>query len=145
MKMFAVLAGAVVMSLSACSDDDAPQVPAGAEIADNGTMTLPDNAASMPAAPTASGPGTAFGLTRQQLEDADLVDAANATLGEVERVETDAQGNVNGLVVETEGSGPDRKVLVPLDGLSAVAMGDDWNLRAPDLTRERMIAMPEIR
>lgn len=137
----------LLAGLSACGgDDSAEQVPAGTEIADNGVAVAPpatmtDNRV----APTATGAGTAFGLTGDQLDDADLVNATGARLGEVETVETDAQGNANALIVEIEGVSPDRRVRLPLTGLTAVANGDDWNLRSPDLTRERLVAMPDVR
>lgn len=137
----------MLAGLSACGGDDTvEQVPADTEIAENGVAVAPPAAMTGDRkAPTATGKGTAFGLTSDQLDDTELVDAAGAKLGEVETVETDAQGNTNALIVEIEGVSPDRRVRLPLTGLAAVANGDDWNLRSPDLTRERLIAMPEVR
>ncbi|MFV0623874.1 hypothetical protein ACBY01_07680 [Sphingomonas sp. ac-8] len=133
-------------ALAACSDE-APekkdaQLPVGTRITDNGVVEAPP-IGSAPTIPTATGVGTAFGLTTQQLQDADLLDGANAKLGEVERVTTDAQKNVNGLVVEIEAE-PDREVLLPLTGLEPVAVGDHWHLRAQNLTREQLLTLPKV-
>lgn len=142
-SIFVLLAAA---TLAACSDDkpdkkDA-QLPVGTRITDNGVVEAPPKG-SAPTIPTATGVGTAFGLSTKQLEDADLLDAANAKLGEVERVTVDAQKNVNGLVIEIDAD-PDREVLLPLTGLEPVAVGDHWHLRAKTLTREQLLTLPKV-
>lgn len=126
--------------LAACSQE-APQAPAGAEIAANGAVSVP--AATPPALPSATGPGTAFGLTTRQIEDADLVDASGAALGNVERVVTDASGTITALVVELDDTDPDRLVQLPVTGLTAIADGEDWNLRTT-ATRDQLVAMPAV-
>ncbi|CAN7226037.1 PRC-barrel domain-containing protein [Phenylobacterium sp. LjRoot219] len=64
----------------------------------------------------------ALGLTRGQLEDADLVDLSGREIGEVEGVVTDADGRIIGLLVELDQRDPtpDKLVQIPLDGLKAV-------------------------
>ena len=135
-------------ALAGCSDNDstANQValPVGTQIADNGVVEAPPTG-SAPTIPTASGAGTAFGMTREQLEDADLLGAGNAKLGEVDRVTTDAQGSVNGLVVEIDSEPEDREVLLPLKGIEPVAVGNKWHLRASALTREQLLTLPEVK
>jgi hypothetical protein len=134
-------------ALAACSNDtpETNQValPVGTQIADNGVVAAPPQG-SEPNIPVATGIGTAFGLTRQQLEDAELLGANNAELAEVERATTDAQGNVNGLVVEIDAE-PDRTVLLPLKGLEPVAVNGQWHLRAKTLTREQLLTLPEVK
>ena len=63
-------------------------------------------------------------------------------LGEVERVVRDDDDAVIGLIVEVEDSNPDRFVQVPLDGLSSIRDGDDWNLQG-DMTRDQLAALPD--
>ena len=93
--------------------------------------------------PSASGPGTAFGLTTKQIEDADLVDVSGKDLGDIHRVETDASGNIDAVIVEIADTDPDRFVRLPLTRLTAVADGDDWNLRAAT-SRAELIALPQV-
>lgn len=139
---------AAASALAGCSDRDSTEnqvaLPVGTQIADNGVVEAPPTG-SAPTIPTASGPGTAFGMTKEQLEDADLLGAGNAKLGEVGRVTTDAQGSVNGLVVEIDSEPDDREVLLPLKGIEPVAVGDQWHLRAPALTREQLLTLPEVK
>jgi hypothetical protein len=134
-------------ALAACSDDQPETnqtgLPVGTQIADNGVVQAPPTG-SRPTIPTATGLGTAFGMTREQLEDAELLGAGNARLAEVERATTDAQGNVNGVVVEIDAEPEDRQVLLPLKGLEPVAVGNQWHLRARTLTRERLLTFPQV-
>lgn len=64
----------------------------------------------------------ALGLTREQLEDADLIDAAGREIGEVERVVAGPDGRVTALIVELDQRDPtpDKLVQIPLDGLKAI-------------------------
>jgi hypothetical protein len=84
----------------------------------------------------------ALGLTETQLLDADLVTADGTDLGDVEQVRRDGAGAVEGLLVEVEGSNPERYVLVPLDGLTTRAEGDDTDLQAT-MTAEDLAALPD--
>ena len=63
----------------------------------------------------------ALGLTRQQLEDADLIDSSGREIGEVEGVVTDPSGAVTNLIIELDqrDPAPDRRVMIPLDDLKA--------------------------
>jgi hypothetical protein len=132
---FALLsaAGALAfLGLQACSDDGAADAPAV-----GGAAATPSTAAT-----TTDDRILALGLTRRQLEDADLKTAAGVEIGEVEAVITDATGAVAGLAIEVEGASPDRFVRLPLDGLQATQNGDDRDLQT-DLTREQLLALPE--
>lgn len=132
----------LALVVTACSDAT-PEPPPGAEVAANGVASAPASTRTPQALPTASGPGTVFGLTRQQLEDADLVDTVGRGLGEVERIETDASGEVTAAIVEVADTDPDRLVRLPITRLTAVANGDGWDLRAMT-SREELIALPQM-
>lgn len=125
-----LLAAAASLALAACGDNDRAEAPA------SGSAPAPAQGA------TAAEPVLALGLTRRQLEDAELLDATGAEIGEVERVVTDASGAVTGLLVEIEDTTPDRYVTIPLDGLTVVTQGDDHDLRSTH-TRDALVAMPE--
>ena len=133
---------ALPLVLAACSDDP-PKAPAGTEVTANGAVAAPVPAITPAAVPSASGPGTAFGLTTKQIEDADLVDAGGVDLGDIHRVETDASGNIDAVIVEIDDTDPDRFVRLPLARLTAVADGDDWDLRAAT-SRAELIALPQV-
>lgn len=64
----------------------------------------------------------ALGLSRHQLEDADLIDASGREIGEVEGVVTDASGAITSLIIELDqrDPAPDKRVLLPLRDLQAV-------------------------
>lgn len=61
---------AAASALAGCSDRDSTEnqvaLPVGTQIADNGVVEAPPTG-SAPTIPTASGPGTAFGMTKEQL------------------------------------------------------------------------------
>ena len=60
-----------------------------------------------------------------------------------DRVETDASGNIDAVIVEIADTDPDRFVRLPLTRLTAIADGDDWNLRAAT-SRAELIALPQV-
>ena len=131
---------AVVLCLAgaaaACSDrdDDVVQAPApGATPA-----PLPDRQADA----AATNAALAFGMSRQQLEDADLIAADNTDLGDVEALVLDASGKLTHLVVELDGPG-DVKVQVPVDQVRSLARnnGADKDLTT-DLTAQQLAALP---
>lgn len=126
----------------ACSDDP-PKAPAGTEVTANGAISAPAPTVTASNLPSASGPGTAFGLTTKQIEDADLIDVTGKDLGDIHRVETDASGNIDAVIVEIADTDPNRFVRLPLTRLTAVADGDDWNLRAAT-SRVELIALPQV-
>lgn len=133
---------ALPLLLGACSDDP-PQPEAGTEVTANGAISAPAPVLTPKALPSASGPGTAFGLTTRQIEEADLVDAGGRDLGDVHRVETDASGNIDAVIIGIADTDPDRFVRVPLTRLTAVADGDEWDLRALT-SRAELIALPQV-
>lgn len=133
---------ALPLGLAACSDDP-PAAPTGTEVTTNGAVSAPAPVLTPQALPSASGPGTAFGLTTRQIEDADLVDAGGRDLGDIHRVETDASGNIDAVVIEIDDTDPDRFVRLPLERLTAVADGDEWDLRALT-SRAELIALPQV-
>lgn len=130
-----LLAAAATIALTACGDNQRADTPAA------GT-TAPATAPVSTQTTNTAEPVLALGLTRRQLEDAELLDATGAEIGEVERVVTDASGAVTGLLVEIEDTTPDRYVTIPLDGLTVVTQGDDRDLRSTH-TRDALVAMPE--
>ncbi|CAN7651650.1 PRC-barrel domain-containing protein [Phenylobacterium sp. LjRoot225] len=88
----------------------------------------------------------ALGLTRHQLEDADLVDAQGREIGEVEKLVVGPNGNVTGLIVEIDQRDPtpDRRVQIPLTGLKSVPeRGDpgDHNIQTQRSVAE-LLALP---
>lgn len=116
-------AALLFVGVAACSDreDDVVQAPAPGQPLAPVTETRADAATQQAA--------LAFGMTRQQLEDADLVSPQRTDLGDVETLILDASGTVTHIVIELEGPG-DREVVVPVGQLSSIALND----ADPDLT-----------
>lgn len=86
----------------------------------------------------------ALGLTERQLLDADLVAADGTELGDVEQIRRGLDGEVEGLLVEIEDSNPDRYVVVPIDGLTTRASGNDTDVQTT-MTAQDLAALPEAR
>jgi hypothetical protein len=84
----------------------------------------------------------ALGLTDNQLREANLLDVNGQPIGNVEAAVRDSGGTATHLLVEIEDRGPARYVHVPLVGLEAVRVGDQWHVRS-GLTRERLLALTE--
>ncbi len=122
---------ATTVLLVGCGNNDAARADSAA-------------AANSSAPAAAQQPTIALGLTREQLEDADILDATGREIAEVEQVVMDSSGKVTGLLVEIDDTDPDRNVTIPLDGLVVVEQGHDRNLRGP-LTRDQLLAKPEAR
>nr|WP_316629745.1 PRC-barrel domain-containing protein [uncultured Brevundimonas sp.] len=118
----------MTVTVAACSDrdDDAVQAPASPPV------RQADGAATDAA--------VAFGMTRDQLEDADVVSRANADLGDVETLVLDASGALTHLVVQLNGPG-DMKVLVPVADLAPIDRNGDKDL-VTDLTPGQLQALP---
>jgi hypothetical protein len=134
MKRLVPLAVLCLGLVGACSDreDDVVQQPA-------------PNAAPQPVSDTRADAATAsaavaFGMTRDQLEDSDLVSADNTDLGDVETLVLDPQGRLTHVVVELEGPG-DLKVLVPAGDISSVERTGERNLSTA-LTLAQLQALP---
>ena len=139
MKTLALTAvsAAALMALAACGDnrtDDVVQAPAPGAAPAPVTETRADLAATDAA--------LAFGMSRKQLEDADLIAADNTDLGDVEVLVLDAAGKLTHLVVELDGPG-DVKVQVPVDQVRGLARnnGADKDLTT-DLTAQQLAALP---
>ncbi len=84
----------------------------------------------------------ALGLTELQLLDADLVTADGTDLGDIEQVRRGPTGAVEGLLVEIENSDPDRYVVVPIEGLTTRADGNDTDVQTA-MTGEELAALPD--
>ena len=127
---------ALMLGAAACSDgttDDVVRAPADGSAAQPVSETTADTAATQAA--------VALGMTRDQLEDADLFSTDLTDLGDVERLIIDAQSRVTHLVIELEGPG-DREVMVPIDQVRSYrdARGD-VDLQT-DLTAAQLAEMP---
>ncbi|HEY9234744.1 MULTISPECIES: hypothetical protein [Phenylobacterium] len=106
-------------------------------------------AASLAPAAVAQTGNTPLGVTREQLEDADLLDASGREIGEVENLIVGTDGMVTGVIVEIDQRDPlpDRRVQLPLAGLKAVperGEPDDFDVQTQQ-TREQLLALPEAR
>lgn len=86
----------------------------------------------------------ALGLTELQLLDAEVIGPANTEIGDVVKLERDAAGNVDRLLVEIEDSNPDRFVHVPVNDLKPVVRGTDTDLQTT-MTIEDLKALPEVK
>ncbi|MBU1385217.1 MAG: hypothetical protein KKG14_12150 [Alphaproteobacteria bacterium] len=85
----------------------------------------------------------AFGMTREQLEDADLMSLNNTDLGDVETLVLDANGTLTHVVVELEGPGDLMKV-VPLANLGVGEQVDGSAIDlTTDLTAAQLTALPD--
>ncbi|MBB5746091.1 PRC-barrel domain-containing protein [Brevundimonas variabilis] len=82
----------------------------------------------------------AFGMTRAELEDADVLSPANTDLGDVETLVLNANGDVESIVVELEGPG-DREVVVPIAQFSSISQGNDKDLTTT-LSATELAALP---
>jgi hypothetical protein len=84
-------------------------------------------------------------FTVGQVEDADVIDAANRKAGEVEHVLLDAGGKPTAIVIEIDRMGPDKKVVVALaDVTVAPEPGDpDDHIVRTKLTKAQLAALPD--
>lgn len=93
----------------------------------------------------AAGPTeVALGLSEVQLLDAELVGPGNIELADVVKVERDASGKADRLLVEIEDSNPDRFVHVPVAGLKPIVRGTDTDLETT-MTAADLKALPEVK
>ncbi|RZJ46905.1 MAG: hypothetical protein EON87_02865 [Brevundimonas sp.] len=136
----ALLSAAAVslLAVAACSDnttDDVVQAPSPGAAPAPVTETRAETAQTTAA--------LAFGMTREELEDADLWSDQRTDLGDVDALVLDASGAVTHVVVELEGAG-DRKVAVPIADVRSLAEdnGARKNLITA-LTAAQLAAMPE--
>ncbi|MFC7378473.1 hypothetical protein [Brevundimonas sp. GCM10030266] len=135
----ALLSAAAVslLAVAACSDttDDVVQAPAP------GAAPAPVTEAQAETAQATA--ALAFGMTRQELEDADLVSANYTDLGDIDTLVLDPNGALTHVVVELEGPG-DRKVALPIDQVRGIAHDDGKFMDVTtDLGAQQLAAMPE--
>lgn len=132
-RLLAPTLALALLGVAACSDNepDAVQTTAAGT-----TAPVTETRAETAATSTA----LALGMTRDELEDADLLNPANNDMGDVETLVLDAGGQVTAVVVELEGS--DRRVAVPLDQVTSLRQGDDVDLTTR-LTIEELAALPD--
>jgi len=140
MRMIPIAAAALALTAAACSEQEDDVVKAPTPGAAPEAVT---GAAATTAVSTAA---LAFGMTGEQLEDADLLSRQNTDLGDVETLVLDSQNQLTHLVVELEGPG-DIKVVVPRNQVSSietnnVAPGRDAYDLVTDLTAEQLAALP---
>jgi len=128
-------AALLLIGAAACSDreDDVVQAPEPGAALEPVTETRADAATQQAA--------LAFGMTRQQLEDADLVSAQRTDLGDVETLILDTAGTVTHIVIELEGPG-DREVIVPIGQLSSIVLHDADPDLTTTLTAAELAGMP---
>ena len=133
-RMIPLAAALCLAGVAACSDrdDDVVQQPA-------------PNAAPVPveghrADAALNNTAQYFGMTREELEDADLLSRAGTDLGDVETFIADPQGRLTHVVVELEGPG-DPKVQVPVADLFAVQSNGEKDL-GTNLTAAQLQALP---
>lgn len=141
MRLIPVAAAALLaLTAVACSDreDDVVQAPAP------GAAPQPVTEAKAETATAAA--ALAWGMTKEQLEDADVLSRQNTDLGDVERLILDASGQLTDVVVELEGPG-DIEVVVPRAQLNSiqrndVAPGANAIDLVTDMTAEQLSALP---
>ena len=123
-----------LLGVAACSDGDSDAVEvtpgaAPAEVSDNR------------AAPAATTTALALGMTRDELEDADLVSPGPdfTLLGDVESLVLNASGQVTGLVIDL--AGLDMDVVVPIGDVSSVRRQDDVDVTT-SMTQTQLQSLP---
>ena len=132
-----LLAGASLLAVAACGDnktDDVVQTPASGGAA----QPVSEHKADQVTAEAA----LALGMTRKELEDADLVTPTGADLGDVDSLVLDAAGKVTHLVVEINNT-DDVKVLLPLDRVSAHTQPDGGKDLKTSMTTTELLSLPK--
>ena len=123
-----------LLGLAACGspEPDAVEATPGGE-----PVAVSDTRADTAVTQTA----LALGLTRAELEDADLLapEPALTDLGDVETVVLDASGQVTGLVIDLEGV--DKDVIVPIGSVTSLRRGTEVDLTTT-LTAAQLLALP---
>ena len=130
MRTFLLLAASATL-LAACTDSD----DAAEERLEKAAETSATVAGPVPAA---------FGLSEAQLLNVDIVGADGKELGDVAQVLRTRDGKVDRLLVELEGSNPDRYVELPVLGLTAVVRDNETDL-ATSMTKSELNALPEAK
>ena len=136
MNRFALIAVASLgLTVAACGDDttdDVVQAPA----AGGAPTEVSENRADVAETQTA----LALGMTRDELEDADLLSAERTDLGDVESLVLDASNTVTHVVIDLEGPG-DFDVVVPLDQITSITIDGETDLQTA-LSAEQLRALP---
>lgn len=136
-RLLLPVAATLGLALAACGNnttDDVVQQPA------EGAAPVPvsENRAATATTQTA----VAMGMTRDQLEDADLFSSTRVKLGEVESIVLGPDGQATHLVIDLEDS--DLDVLVPIGDVRSVNYEGDVDVTT-DLTVEQLRALPQHR
>jgi len=123
-----------LLGVAACGSPEPDAVEATPNAA---PVAVSDTRADTAATQTA----LALGLTRAELEDADLVAPAPAftDLGDVETLVLDASGQVTGLVIDLEGI--DKDVVVPLAAVTSLRRENEVDL-STTMTQAQLQALP---
>lgn len=124
----------------AASDQMTPS-GSGGSTTGSGTTGMPGSSATMSAMPDATG-GAMAGVDAKELLGADLKNAENEKIGEVQAVQLDAAGKVRSLIVGVGGVlglGAHAVALEP----SALTMADGGETLRTTLTKDQLKAMPE--
>ncbi|MFC5343147.1 PRC-barrel domain-containing protein [Brevundimonas staleyi] len=125
---------ASVLGLAACGspEPDAVEATPGGE-----PVAVSDTRADTAATQTA----LALGLTRAELEEADLLSPGPefTDLGDVETLVLDAAGKVTGLVIDLEGV--DKDVVVPIDAVTSLRRETEIDLTTT-MTAAQLQALP---
>lgn len=131
-RLLTAAAAVALLGVAACSDrdNDVVQAPEG--------MT-PTEQTTEPVSRDVAANVTALGMTRDELEDADLLSPDRTDLGDVEAIIVDASGAVTGFAIDLEGS--DRDVVIALDQVTAVERNGDKDLQTA-LTAQQLAALP---
>lgn len=137
MTRFSIAAVAVLaLTAAACSggEEEVVQTPAPGAA----PVAVPEATADA-ATQTAA---LAFGMTRRQLEDSDLMSLNNTDLGDVETLVLDANGTLTHVVVELEGG--DLRKQVPLSALGVGTQTDGSSVDlTTSLTAAELSALPD--
>ncbi len=133
-RQFLAASALAFMCVAGCDsrNDDVVQAPA--------TGAAPVAVSDVQAQTAQTTAALAFGMTRDELEDADVRAADNTDLGDVEALVLNAAGELESIVVELEGPG-DREVLVPIGRFTALQQGADKDL-ATTLSAAELAALP---
>ncbi len=131
-RLLTAAAAVALLGMAACSDrdDNVVQAPEGMTPTEQTAEAVPGDVAANV---------TALGMNRDELEDADLVSAEGADLGDVEAIIIDDAGAVTGFAIDLEGS--DRDVVIALDQVTALDRDGDKDLQTA-LTAQELAALP---
>lgn len=136
MRLLPLTAALLTLGAAACSDreDDVVQAPSpGAQ-----PVPVTENRAEV----ATNAAALDYGMTRDQLEDADVLSPQNTDLGDVETLVLDAQGALTHVVVELDGP-EDIQVMVPKDQLTSIAQNNASSMDlVTQLTSAQLQALP---